>query len=102
MNDPGPYQTAFSDMAKSEANQDKFFDSLITFMKKWNLDGVDVDWEYPVAEDRGGIPEDFDNYVNLLRRLRARLNASGRKYGLSLAVVRPSQYLMTARCKRLT
>lgn len=87
MNDPGPYQTAFSDMAGSEANQDAFFDSLLTFMKKYDLDGVDLDWEYPVADDRGGIPEDFDNYVNLLRRLRQRLNASGRKYGISLAVV---------------
>ncbi|KAF4828354.1 Killer toxin subunits alpha/beta [Colletotrichum tropicale] len=90
MNDPGPYQTAFSDMAGSEANQDAFFDSLLTFMKKYDLDGVDLDWEYPVADDRGGIPEDFDNYVNLLRRLRQRLNASGRKYGISLAV--PASY----------
>jgi GH18 family chitinase len=41
----------------------------------------------PVAEDRGGIPADFDNYVNLLRRLRERLNASGREYGISLTLV---------------
>lgn len=41
----------------------------------------------PVAEDRGGIPEDFDNYVNLLRRLRERLNSTGKKYGISLAIV---------------
>lgn len=45
MNDPGPYRTAFSDMAGNEANQDKFFDSLLTFMRKYNLDGVDLDWE---------------------------------------------------------
>ena len=45
MNDPGPYRTAFSDMAGSEANQDKFFDSLLTFMRKYDLDGVDLDWE---------------------------------------------------------
>jgi chitinase len=48
----------------------------------------------PVAEDRGGIPADFDNYVNLLRRLRQRLNASGREYGISLTLVsgQPSWY----------
>lgn len=45
MNDPGPYRTAFSDMAGNEANQDKFFDSLITFMRKYDMDGVDLDWE---------------------------------------------------------
>ncbi|KAF2124900.1 glycoside hydrolase family 18 protein [Dothidotthia symphoricarpi CBS 119687] len=90
MNDPGPYRTTFSDMAASEANQDKFFDSLLTFMKRYNLDGVDLDWEYPVAEDRGGIPADFDNYVNLLTRLRERLNSSGRQYGISLTL--PASY----------
>jgi GH18 family chitinase len=41
----------------------------------------------PVAEDRGGIPADFDNYVNLLRRLRARLDSTGREYGISLTLV---------------
>lgn len=45
MNDPGPYRMAFSDMAGNEANQDKFFDSLITFMRKYDMDGVDLDWE---------------------------------------------------------
>ncbi|KAI4678875.1 hypothetical protein J4E81_010603 [Alternaria sp. BMP 2799] len=90
MNDPGPYRTAFSDMAASEAKQDKFFDSLLTFMRRYNLDGVDLDWEYPVAEDRGGIPADFDNYVNLLRRLRERLNSSGKSYGISLTL--PASY----------
>jgi chitinase len=87
MNDPGPYRTAFSDLASSEANQDAFFESLITFMQRHDFDGVDLDWEYPAADDRGGIPEDFDNLVTLLRRLRARLNQTGRKYGLALTLV---------------
>jgi GH18 family chitinase len=42
----------------------------------------------PVAPDRGGIPEDFDNYVNLLRRLRERLNRGHKRYGLTLTLVR--------------
>ncbi|RGP81325.1 glycoside hydrolase family 18 [Fusarium longipes] len=62
MNDPGKYRTVFSDLAKSEKKQDAFFDSLISFMQVHSFDGVDLDWEYPVAEDRGGIEEDFDNY----------------------------------------
>ncbi|KAJ4009153.1 hypothetical protein NW752_009451 [Fusarium irregulare] len=90
MNDPGKYRTVFSDLAKSEKKQDAFFDSLITFMQQHSFDGVDLDWEYPVAEDRGGIEEDFDNYVNLLARLRRRLNSSGRKYGLTLTL--PASY----------
>ncbi|KAG4273145.1 chitinase [Fusarium proliferatum] len=90
MNDPGKYRTVFSDLAKSEKKQDAFFDSLITFLQRYDFDGVDLDWEYPVAEDRGGVAEDFENYVNLLARLRKRLNSSGRKYGLTLTL--PASY----------
>ncbi|KAK7425112.1 hypothetical protein QQX98_000026 [Neonectria punicea] len=90
MNDLGKYRTVFSDLAKSEKKQDAFFDSLITFLKRYNFDGVDLDWEYPVAKDRGGVDEDFENYVNLLARLRARLSASGKKYGLTVTL--PASY----------
>ena len=87
MNDPGPYRTTFSDLAKSEAAQDKFFDALLTFLVQNDFDGVDLDWEYPVADDRGGVKEDFANYPKFLKRLRERLNASGKEYGLTLTLV---------------
>ncbi|OHW96267.1 glycoside hydrolase family 18 protein [Colletotrichum incanum] len=90
MNDPGPFRTAFSDMAASEANQDAFFDSLVTFLLQHNFDGVDLDWEYPVAEDRGGVEADFKNFSNMLRRLRAHLNRSGKRFGVSLTL--PASY----------
>ena len=44
MNDPGPTRTTFSDLAKSEAAQDTFFESLLSFMAANNFDGVDIDW----------------------------------------------------------
>ncbi|PWY82995.1 glycoside hydrolase [Aspergillus heteromorphus CBS 117.55] len=90
MNDPGPSKTTFSDLAASEASQDTFFDSLLSFMQSNNFDGVDLDWEYPVADDRGGRPEDFANYVTLLKRLRERLNQSGNHYGVSITL--PASY----------
>ncbi|KAK4143425.1 glycoside hydrolase superfamily [Dichotomopilus funicola] len=90
MNDPGPYRTTFSDLAASTSAQDAFFESLITFMRRHNFDGVDLDWEYPVAEDRGGVQADFDNYATLVRRLRERLNQSGRDYGLTITL--PASY----------
>ncbi|KAH8896309.1 glycoside hydrolase [Thozetella sp. PMI_491] len=90
MNDPGPYRTAFSDMARFEANQDAFFESLVMFMSTHGFDGVDIDWEYPVADDRGGIEADFADYVRMLSRLRNRLNGSGRKYGISITL--PASY----------
>ncbi|KAK4154117.1 glycoside hydrolase superfamily [Chaetomidium leptoderma] len=90
MNDPGPYRTTFSDLAGSTTAQDAFFESLITFMRRHNFDGVDLDWEYPVAEDRGGIPGDYDGFVTLVRRLRERLNQTGKVYGITITL--PASY----------
>ena len=90
MNDPGPYRTTFSDLAASTTAQDAFFESLITFMMRHNFDGVDIDWEYPAADDRGGVAADYDNYVTLVRRLRERLNQTGKSYGLSITLVSTS------------
>ena len=54
------------------------------------FDGLDIDWEYPGAPDRGGKPEDTENYVSLLETLRKTFDASGKKYGLSFTA--PSSY----------
>lgn len=87
MNDPGPTQTTFSDLAASEENQHAFFESLVSFVLNNGFDGVDLDWEYPVADDRGGKPKDFDNFVTFIKRLRERLNQSPRHIGLSITLV---------------
>ncbi|GLB10067.1 hypothetical protein AtubIFM57258_006006 [Aspergillus tubingensis] len=89
-NDPGPTRTTFSDLAASEAAQDTFFGSLISFMQNNRFDGVDIDWEYPVTDERGGKPEDYVNFVTLVKRLRERLNQTGRKYGISITL--PTSY----------
>lgn len=39
------------------------------------LDGIDIDWEYPVADDRGGIPDDRDGYVKLVAEMRERFQS---------------------------
>ncbi|KAL4890692.1 glycoside hydrolase superfamily [Aspergillus ambiguus] len=90
MNDPGPYRTVFSDLAASTTAQDSFFESLVSFLMTNNFDGVDLDWEYPVADDRGGRPEDYTNFVTLLRRLREHLNQTGRYFGISITL--PASY----------
>lgn len=43
----------FSEMAKNSKRRKSFIESVVKFMKKYDFDGVDVDWEYPVARDRG-------------------------------------------------
>ncbi|KAI0203375.1 glycoside hydrolase [Astrocystis sublimbata] len=77
----------FSAMVSSSANRAAFISSLRLFMKTYAFDGVDIDWEYPVADDRGGNPADFANYVTFLSELRA---AVGDSYGVTATL--PSSY----------
>ena len=85
-NDPGPTRTTFSDLAGSQSAQDAFFESLVSFMLQNDFDGVDLDWEYPTADDRGGRPEDYANYVTLVKRLRERLDQLPRHFGLTITL----------------
>jgi chitinase len=59
-------------------------------MQTYGFDGVDIDWEYPVAPERSGKPSDYKNYVSFLKNLKAALGGSGHNYGLTLTL--PSSY----------
>ena len=39
--------TKYSAMAKDSAERQKFVDSVVQFLQKYNFDGLDLDWEYP-------------------------------------------------------
>ncbi|KAK4496425.1 hypothetical protein PRZ48_012405 [Zasmidium cellare] len=56
------------------ANRQKMAESIASFVKSNNLDGVNIDWEYPGAPDIPGIPpgspDDGPNYLAFLRTLR--------------------------------
>lgn len=43
----------FSEMADTKEHRKAFIDSVKSTLSKYNFDGVDIDWEYPVADDRG-------------------------------------------------
>lgn len=74
-------------MASTKANRAAFIASLMKFLDKWKFQGVDIDWEWPGAESRGGNPAvDMRNQIDLMVELRQSLGSRG------LSVVLPIQY----------
>ncbi len=62
----------FSEMAANEAWRLSFANDCQRIVKEFNLDGIDIDWEYPTS-DLAGIscsPDDTDNYTLLMRDIR--------------------------------
>ena len=85
----------FSDAALTDASRAAFADSAVEFVRKYSLDGVDIDWEYP-GQGVAGIKyraEDQQNFTRLLGALREKLDAAsavqgrtgGDRYTLTIA-----------------
>ena len=82
----------FSDVALTDESRSIFAESCVAFIRSYNFDGVDIDWEYPGG---GGLPsnvsrpEDRENYTLLLQELRDQLDVAGdedgREYLLTIA-----------------
>lgn len=67
----------FSDAALTEESRAKFAASAIAMVRRYALDGVDLDWEYP-GQPGPGIkfrPEDKQNFTLLLKTMRQHLDA---------------------------
>jgi chitinase len=71
----------FSDAVLTEQSRRAFIDSVVAFIEKYNLDGLDIDWEYPGQAGAGNHfrPEDKQNYTAVLRELRQRFNQEEKK-----------------------
>ena len=67
----------FSDAALTTDSRERFADSAVAFMLQHGFDGIDLDWEYPGSTLAGirARPEDRENFTELLRVLRHKLDA---------------------------
>ncbi|KAF1939360.1 hypothetical protein EJ02DRAFT_504870 [Clathrospora elynae] len=92
-NDPGPLQKVFSNMVSTKANRSKFIGNLMSFLRMYAFDGVDFDWEYPGADDRGGVPEDGENFTQFLKELDEENKKQPVKYIVSYTVPTSFWYL---------
>ena len=83
----------FSDAVLTEAARAKFAKSSVDIIKKYKLDGVDIDWEYPAMPgDSGNVyrPEDKQNFTLMFEAIRKELDVlekeDGQKKLLTTAV----------------
>ncbi len=83
----------FSDAVLTESSRLKFAKSSVDIVRQYDLDGVDIDWEYPgMRGEEGNIfrPEDKQNFTLMFKAIREELNLlekeKGKKYLLTTAV----------------
>ncbi|KAG8165716.1 hypothetical protein KVR01_004268 [Diaporthe batatas] len=86
-------QPVFGNIAGNAANRQKFATNLLSFLTAYGFDGVDLDWEYPGAPDRGGKKDDTKNYVELCKTLRETFDKSGRTLGITFTAPSSFWYL---------
>ncbi len=82
----------FSDAVLTEQSREHFAESAVEFAVRYGFDGVDLDWEYPVA---GGLAsntyrhQDAENYTLFVAELREQFDEQtlidGRRYEISVA-----------------
>lgn len=89
----------FSDMSLTKASRKKFIDGAVSFLREHELDGIDLDWEYPGQPGAGNTyrPADRRNFTLLLGELRKALNSArkppGPKYLLTIAAGSSPRFL---------
>ena len=98
----------FYTMVDNQANIDAFADSVVTFLRTYGFDGVDIDFEYPTSMNNSGNPLDFGfsnarratlmtGFTKLMRTLRQKLDAASaadNKYYMLTAAVPSSGYML--------
>ncbi|CAG5017333.1 Chitinase A1 [Dyadobacter sp. CECT 9275] len=83
----------FSDAVLTETSRQAFARSAVEIVRQYNLDGVDIDWEYPgMPGEEGNVyrPEDKQNFTLMFKSCREELDKlaaeTGKKYELATAV----------------
>ncbi|MCE7993904.1 MAG: glycoside hydrolase family 18 protein [Roseivirga sp.] len=77
----------FSEMAADPTKRENFVVSVMSFIDRYDLDGLDMDWEYPglPGNNNPHLPEDKENFTALMQELREAMDATGKELTLSFA-----------------
>ena len=75
------WSTNFSDVSLNAKSRAKFTQSVMDFLTRYQLDGLDIDWEYPGMAGSGHPfrAEDKQNFTQLLKELRRRFDLEEKK-----------------------
>ena len=82
----------FSDAVLTPDSRSKFAKTSVKIVEDYDLDGVDIDWEYPGQRGDNNVfrPEDKQNYTLMFKAIRKELDAlsevTGKYYELTTAV----------------
>ena len=93
------WSTDFSDISLTAQSRSLFIQSVMDFLRQYDLDGLDIDWEYPGMEGAGHRfrSEDGRNFTLLLKELRKHFDQeaakSHRRLYLTIAAGASSDYL---------
>lgn len=65
----------FSEMAADDTHRKNFCNNCLAAIKQYNLDGIDLDWEYPTSSSAGisSSSSDTKNFTKLCKELRETL-----------------------------
>jgi GH18 family chitinase len=80
------WSKGFSDAALTARSRRVFVASAVDFVRRHDLDGFDVDWEYPglPGDDNPHRPEDRENFTAMMAALRQALDREGARTGRHL------------------
>lgn len=98
------WSNQFSNVADSAEARASFVASSVKLMRRFGLDGVDIDWEYPteagvpcVAGAVCARPADKRNFITLARELRVAFDAAGKQdrkhYSITIAAGGNANYV---------
>lgn len=68
--------SVFSTMASHSSTRRKFVKSAVRWMRQYGFDGLDISWQYPGTMVRGGRQADKENFVLVMKELRAEFQKS--------------------------
>lgn len=83
------WSSHFPAIAADPSKRKNFVNSCIGIVRKYGVDGIDIDWEYPGHAPHNGTPDDKANLTLLISELKAALVrtgiSDGKNYLLTLA-----------------